>query len=135
MGKLCAKIVTFCQLSYPCLLFFFVCLFVFLINSLIRLPGESHGQRSLAGHSPWGWKEKDTTKAAEHTGTRAICSGLFSSSPRHFLQLVTQPTKLTCKLHPHRGRHIGRMVSPYPYIRSKHGKDYSNYYCYFFFLP
>ena len=99
------------------------------------LAGEFHGQRSLAGHSPWGWKEKDTTKAAEHTGTRAICSGLFSSSPRHFLQLVTQPTKLTCKLHPHRGRHIGRMVSPYPYIRSKHGKDYSNYYCYFFFLP
>jgi len=24
------------------------------------LPGESHGQRSLAGHSPWGRKESDT---------------------------------------------------------------------------
>ena len=23
------------------------------------LPGESHGQKSLAGHSPWGRKEWD----------------------------------------------------------------------------
>ena len=27
------------------------------------LPGESHGQRSLAGYSPWGRKESDTTEA------------------------------------------------------------------------
>ena len=26
------------------------------------LPGESHGQRSLAGHSPWGHKELDMTE-------------------------------------------------------------------------
>ena len=25
------------------------------------LPGKSHGQRSLAGCSPWGGKESDTT--------------------------------------------------------------------------
>ena len=30
----------------------------------VFLPGESHGQRSLAGYSPWGHKELDTT---EHT--------------------------------------------------------------------
>ena len=28
----------------------------------IFLPGESHGQRSLAGYSPWGQKESDTTE-------------------------------------------------------------------------
>ena len=28
------------------------------------LPGESHGQKSLAGYSPWGHKELDMT---EHT--------------------------------------------------------------------
>ena len=28
----------------------------------ILLPRESHGQRSLAGYSPWGHKESDTTK-------------------------------------------------------------------------
>ena len=28
----------------------------------IFLPGKSHGQRSLVGHSPWGHKESDTTE-------------------------------------------------------------------------
>ena len=28
----------------------------------VLLPGESHGQRSLAGYSPWGRKELDTTE-------------------------------------------------------------------------
>ena len=27
------------------------------------LPGESRGQRSLAGYSPWGHKELDTSEA------------------------------------------------------------------------
>jgi len=26
------------------------------------LPGESQGQRSLVGYSPWGGKESDTTE-------------------------------------------------------------------------
>jgi len=29
----------------------------------VFLPEESHGQRSLAGCSPWGHKELDTTEA------------------------------------------------------------------------
>ena len=28
----------------------------------VFLPGKSHGQRSLAGYSPWGHKESDTTE-------------------------------------------------------------------------
>ena len=28
----------------------------------VFLPRESHGQRSLAGYSPWGCKESDTTE-------------------------------------------------------------------------
>ena len=28
----------------------------------IFLPGNFHGQRSLAGYSPWGRKESDTTE-------------------------------------------------------------------------
>ena len=28
----------------------------------VFLPGESHGQRSLVGYSPWGHKESDTTE-------------------------------------------------------------------------
>ena len=30
-------------------------------------PGESHGQRSLEGYSPWDRKETDRTKVTEHT--------------------------------------------------------------------
>ena len=29
---------------------------------LVFLPGESHGQRNLAGYSPWGCKELDMTE-------------------------------------------------------------------------
>ena len=28
----------------------------------VLLPGESHGQRSLAGYSPWGCRESDMTE-------------------------------------------------------------------------
>ena len=30
--------------------------------TLVFLPGELHGQRSLVGYSPWGCKESDTTE-------------------------------------------------------------------------
>jgi len=33
----------------------------------VFLPGESHGQRSLGGCSPWGCKEWDTTEQLTHT--------------------------------------------------------------------
>ena len=32
----------------------------------VFLPGESHGQRSLAGYGPWGFKELDMTEATEY---------------------------------------------------------------------
>ena len=35
--------------------------------------GESHGQRSLAGYSPQGLKESDTTETAQHAGTVVEC--------------------------------------------------------------
>ena len=28
----------------------------------VFLPGKSHGQRNLAGYSPWGLQESDTTE-------------------------------------------------------------------------
>ena len=33
----------------------------------VFLPGESHGQRSLAGYSPKGRTESDTTEATWHS--------------------------------------------------------------------
>ena len=35
--------------------------------TLVFLPGESHGQRSLVGYSPQGRTESDTTEATWHT--------------------------------------------------------------------
>ena len=40
--------------------------------TLVFLPGESHGRRSLVGYSPWGHKESDTTEQL-HSLTR-LCS-------------------------------------------------------------
>ena len=36
----------------------------------VFLPGESHGQRSLAGDSPWGSKESDMTEHAYTTESK-----------------------------------------------------------------
>jgi len=32
------------------------------LPTLVLLPGEFHGEKSLVGYSPWGHKELDTTK-------------------------------------------------------------------------
>ena len=40
--------------------------------TLVFLTGESHGQRSLVGCSPWGRKGWDTTEVTEHACTTAI---------------------------------------------------------------
>ena len=34
----------------------------------VFLPGELHGQRSLAGYSPWDLTESDMTEATYHAG-------------------------------------------------------------------
>ena len=43
----------------------------------VFLPGESHGQRSLVGYSPWGCKESDTTEATSYKSF--ICSIILST--------------------------------------------------------
>ena len=35
----------------------------------VFLPGESHGQRSLEGYSPWGCKQSDRTEVTQHACT------------------------------------------------------------------
>ena len=42
----------------------------------VFLPGKFHGQRSLAGYSPWSHKESDMTKHMAHT---ILCYGSKSS--------------------------------------------------------
>ena len=45
----------------------------------VFLPGESHGQRSLAGYSPWGRQESDRTDWLTHTHTHTHTPVQFSS--------------------------------------------------------
>ena len=57
----------------------------------VFLPGESHGQRSLAGYSPWGHKESDMTdqlSTAKYTmnDTRHTCKSLWKLREKFFLQ-------------------------------------------------
>ena len=66
----------------------------------VFLPGESHGQRSLAGYSPWGHKESDTTKWLTHTLKKAflpLLAFLWNSAFR-WVYLSLSPLPLASRL-------------------------------------
>ena len=48
--------------------------------------GNPHGQRSLAGYSPWGRKESDTTEHA-CTSDAVILSCAFLAESRHLINI------------------------------------------------
>ena len=56
--------------------------------TLIFLPGESHGHRSLTGYSPSGPKESDTTEATEHTEACILLLSLTSNEDNSCLILI-----------------------------------------------
>ena len=48
----------------------------------VFLPGESHGQRSLVGYSPWGCKESVTNECTHvhmHTHTQPVINRLSTN--------------------------------------------------------
>ena len=45
----------------------------------VFLPGESNGQKSLAGYNPWGCKESDMTEESCRTSVPANDSNEYSS--------------------------------------------------------
>ena len=53
----------------------------------VSLPGKSHGQRSLAGYSPWGCKELDMTERL-NTFREYISDDLKQSSPIRELKVI-----------------------------------------------
>ena len=69
----------------------------------VFLPGESHGQRSLAGYSPGGRKESDTT---EVTAQRALPWCKYPT--KHFLE-EGGPTSLA-QSEPPGGRPLEKLV-------------------------
>ena len=54
----------------------------------VFLPGEFHGQRSLAGYSPWGRKESDMIERLTHI-----------PHPKHCLPRVRKAKPLSCQGH------------------------------------
>jgi len=58
----------------------------------VFLPEESRGQRSLAGYSPWGRKESDTTEQL------SACARVCTRAHTHTHKLVIQVPKLTRNL-------------------------------------
>ena len=47
------------------------------------LPGEAHGQRSLAGYHPWGHKQLDMTKWLTHTQAAGQLLSPCAPEPAH----------------------------------------------------
>ena len=54
--------------------------------TLVFLPGESQGQRSLAGHSPWGQEESDMTKQLKNNNPERKML-IYHSSQRLCIQM------------------------------------------------
>ena len=61
--------------------------------TLVFLPGKSHGQRSLAGYSPWGHKESDMTEQLSTAPIKQVTNKdlLYSTgNPSQYSILNTQ---------------------------------------------
>ena len=61
---------------------------------LVFLPGESHGQRNLAGSSPWGCRESDTTE--QLTLSLSICLRCSQMEQLGSPLLIFQHVAYTC---------------------------------------
>ena len=73
----------------------------------VILPGEFHGQRSLAGYSPWGCKESGMTEQLSLTHIISNCVnhvavikfGCFWLSYRKYYIIESDIYRLTSKQH------------------------------------
>ena len=54
------------------------------------LAWKIHGQRSLAGYSPWGRKESDMTEVTQHTPTQYEKNTLKAAHQTQCLELLGQ---------------------------------------------
>ena len=99
----------------------------------VFFPEESHGQRILAGYSPWGHTESDTT---EHKCTHTACmnqenascfllSG-FNGAPS-FCRALLKGKELLCPLWCPRGAHLwnlAHLVALQSHLSDKLKKNY-----------
>ena len=84
----------------------------------VFLPGEAHGQRSLAGYSPQGHKESDTTEETEHKHTFRHSQARFLrkeglSRPLHLCKCWSSYQEFPSSSLPHPSSlHPGLALSP-----------------------
>ena len=64
--------------------------------TLVFLPGESHGQRSLAGYSPLGRKELDMAEATQQHAHMAFTICLVSKQKSHFREWPSMLFRTVC---------------------------------------
>ena len=69
----------------------------------VFLPGEFHGQKRLAGYSPWGRKESDTTEQLTHTHTATILRLILRTRHLQTHHLLNPQNCL---------REVGRQIAP-----------------------
>ena len=67
------------------------------LSTPVVLPGKSHGQRSLAGYSPWGGRDLDmaeqlTLSLMGMEDLRAVSSSCSAHKPLLLLTFPTAPT-------------------------------------------
>ena len=85
------------------------------------MPGESHGQKSLAGYRPWGHKESDMTEqlSLTHSLRYADDTTLMAESKEElkslFMKVKEESEKAGLKLN------IQKMKTWHP-VSSLHGK-------------
>ena len=63
------------------------------LSTPVFLPGESHGQKSLVGYSPWGCKKSDTTERLSvqphRMQTQLLCIERCAERAMHCQGLLT----------------------------------------------
>ena len=62
----------------------------------VFLPGESHGQRSLAAYSPWGRKESDTAEHTYHQARELALAFLICMPDPHTFAASQVPCDRSC---------------------------------------
>ena len=66
----------------------------------VFLPGQSHGQRSLAGYGPQGHKELDMTEGTQHNTAAEACETQGGWLSRELDVRVNTPCRASKRQHP-----------------------------------
>ena len=91
-------------------------------STAVFLPGESHGQRSLASYNLWGCKESDTTEGLTLSLSLTSVHRLFTACLNGQSTSVENYKVLCCRSTPQ-----NRDLPPLPSIRTIHQGASSKY--------